>query len=100
TRDAAIARLSAALRAYPILGVTTNVPFLIRILDSPVFRDGRIDTRFLDRNEHGLVPAPASDIPAIVQAALEAAVPFDGAAVQGSSAPDRDPWSAASGWRP
>jgi len=100
TRDAAIARLSAALRAYPILGVTTNVPFLIRILDSPVFRDGRIDTRFLDRNEHGLVPAPASDIPAIVQAALEAAVPFDGAAAQGSSAPDRDPWSAASGWRP
>jgi 3-methylcrotonyl-CoA carboxylase alpha subunit len=99
TREASIARLSAALRGYPILGVTTNIPFLIRILDSAAFRDGRIDTRFLDRNEHGLAPAPAGDIPAIVRAALDAAVPFDGASARGASGPDRDPWSAVSGWR-
>src|SRR5205814_2387058 len=29
TRDAAISRLIAALRQYPILGVQTNVPYLI-----------------------------------------------------------------------
>ena len=44
TRSLAIARLAAALRAFPILGVRTNVPFLLRILDHPLYRDGRIDT--------------------------------------------------------
>ena len=42
TRDTAIARLSAALRSYPILGVTTNIPFLIRILESAAFREGHL----------------------------------------------------------
>jgi 3-methylcrotonyl-CoA carboxylase alpha subunit len=99
TRTAAIARLAAALRAFPILGVTTNAPFLLRILESAPFRDARIDTRFLDRDGQQLArPAPA-EIPPVVQAALDAAVSDDGAAARGSSAPDWDPWSRASGWR-
>jgi acetyl/propionyl-CoA carboxylase alpha subunit len=99
TRDAAIARLAAALRRYPILGVTTNIPFLLRILESAPFRDGRIDTRFLDRDDHAFAQPP-TDVPLFVQAALDAAVPFDRASGRGSSAPDWDPWSTASGWRP
>jgi acetyl/propionyl-CoA carboxylase alpha subunit len=100
TRATAIARLSAALRGYPILGVMTNVPFLVRILESAPFRDGQIDTRFLDGDSHGLVQRPPTDIPPVVQAALDVAAPFDGAAVRDPAVPDRDPWSAASGWRP
>ena len=49
TRPLAIARLSAALRAFPILGVHTNVPFLIRVLEDASFQRGEIDTAFLDR---------------------------------------------------
>jgi len=43
SRPLAINRLAAALRALDIEGVRTNVPFLIRILELPEFRDGRID---------------------------------------------------------
>src|SRR5437762_4542731 len=49
TRPLAIARLSAALRAFPILGVHTNVPFLLRVLEDASFQRGEIDTAFLDR---------------------------------------------------
>ena len=34
----AIARLRAALRAFPVLGIRTNIPFLLRLLDLPAFR--------------------------------------------------------------
>jgi acetyl/propionyl-CoA carboxylase alpha subunit len=99
TRAAAIDRLTAALRSYPILGVTTNVPFLLSILQSAAFRDGRIDTGFLDR-DHSLVPPTPTGLPSVVQAALDAAAPFDGGSLSGPAAPGWDPWSRASGWRP
>ena len=49
SRPLAINRLATALRALQIQGVRTNVPFLIRVLELPEFRGGRIDTGFLDR---------------------------------------------------
>ena len=66
TRDLAIARLSAALRAFVVEGITTNIPFLQRILEHTAFRAGSIDTGFLDREVDDLVatmPTPP-DIPA------------------------------------
>ena len=48
TRELARARLAAALRDFPILGIRTNVPFLLRILDDARFRAGDVDTTFLD----------------------------------------------------
>ena len=61
TRDLAIARLSAALGRFVIEGITTNIPFLQRILEHPAFRAGTVDTDFLDRESADLVatlPAP------------------------------------------
>ena len=49
TREAARRRAIAALRSFPILGIRTNVPFLIRLLEHPRFVSGDIDTGFLDR---------------------------------------------------
>jgi acetyl/propionyl-CoA carboxylase alpha subunit len=66
TRALSVARLAAALRAFPILGVRTNVPFLLRILDDPRFQDGRIDTGFLDREGARFI-APAEEMPAFVR---------------------------------
>ena len=34
--------------SIPILGIRTNIPFLLRILEHPRFRSGTIDTGFLD----------------------------------------------------
>jgi 3-methylcrotonyl-CoA carboxylase alpha subunit len=57
TRDLAITRLSAALGQFVIDGITTNIPFLQRILEHPAFRAGDVDTGFLDREGASLVAA-------------------------------------------
>src|SRR5258708_37128168 len=44
TRDQAIDRAAAALRGFPILGVRTNVPFLIKVIEHPRFRSARVHT--------------------------------------------------------
>ena len=46
TRDLTIARLVAALRGYPILGIRTNISYLLRILEHPQFQSGKVDTSF------------------------------------------------------
>ena len=51
TRTAAIARASAALRRFPILGVRTNVAWLIRTLNHPEFLAGRLHTAFVDEHD-------------------------------------------------
>ena len=59
TREAARARLIAALRAYPVLGMRTNIPFLLRVLEHPAFRAGTIDTGFLDERARHSQPTPS-----------------------------------------
>lgn len=49
TREAARLRALAALRRYPVLGVRTNIPFVMALLEHPAFIAGDIDTGFLDR---------------------------------------------------
>jgi len=103
TRDLARRRLIAALRAYPILGVTTNVPFLLRILEHPAFAAGRMDTGFLDR-EAGSITGTGDEMPPF----LEEALPHVAAGSRletstGARNPQpeaSDPWSRLTGWRP
>ncbi len=71
-RDEAIDRSLAALRDYAVLGVTTNVEYLITILDHPEFRAGHTHTGFLpellpdwQRTDHGDEPV------AVAAAALD-----------------------------
>jgi acetyl/propionyl-CoA carboxylase alpha subunit len=68
SRPLAISRLAAALRAFEIGGIRTNLSFLVRILELDEFRSGTIDTEFLDRESARLVhpsavPSPQSPIP-------------------------------------
>jgi acetyl-CoA carboxylase, biotin carboxylase subunit len=44
-RDAAIARMIAALKAFRVGGVATTIPMHVAILGSAAFRDNRYDTR-------------------------------------------------------
>jgi len=49
-RQASIGRMLRALESFPVLGVTTNIPFLIRALAHPSFRSGEYDTGFIAKN--------------------------------------------------
>src|SRR5262245_41812339 len=97
TRDLAIARLVAALRQFPVLGIITTIPFLIRVLEHPSFRAGDSHTGFLDHEGATLADSLAEPPPSFVEAAMAAAQEphsRDGAAVR-----DWDPWNQLPGWR-
>jgi 3-methylcrotonyl-CoA carboxylase alpha subunit len=49
TRELAIDRLESALLDFHVIGVKTNIPYIIDVLRNPHFRAGKIDTGFLDR---------------------------------------------------
>jgi acetyl-CoA carboxylase biotin carboxylase subunit len=95
TRDLTIAKLSSALRDFPILGVRTNIPFLLRILQHPRFGGGAIDTSFLDR--HAATLGESSEtIPEFVRAAAHshqsAGIGRHAAAADRNSRAEWDPW--------
>jgi acetyl-CoA carboxylase biotin carboxylase subunit len=100
-RDAAVARAIRALRDFPVLGVRTNIAFLIRLLTNEGFRTGAFDTGFVEREAAALTSA--ADLPPVVAAAAEfvAANRATGRASTGSTddaASRHDPWSTLSGW--
>jgi acetyl/propionyl-CoA carboxylase alpha subunit len=100
TRDAAIARLVAALRDFPVLGIETNIPFLIGILQHPRFRSGEIDIAFLDDATEDILGTTTSPVvPAIVAAAIAAHRSAVGDEAQ-ISHQDWDPWSGFKGRSP
>ncbi len=72
TREEARRRAVNALRDYAILGIRTNIPFLLQILDHPQFVDASIDTGFLDREGQALAAAIATDLPPAVIATVQA----------------------------
>jgi acetyl/propionyl-CoA carboxylase alpha subunit len=49
TRAHAILRMRRALEEYRIVGVQTNIPFHLAVLDSIDFQRGRLDTNFVER---------------------------------------------------
>jgi acetyl/propionyl-CoA carboxylase alpha subunit len=96
TRQLAIARLATALRAFPVLGITTNTAFLLRILAHQRFREGRVDTTFLDSSAADLAAAHNPELESFARAALEAAPAGAGERV---SRTVPDPWQQLQGWR-
>jgi acetyl-CoA carboxylase biotin carboxylase subunit len=69
TREAAIARTVAALGQYIVLGIRTNIPFLLNILRAPRFQSGEVHTGFLDEEGAELRQADDGEIPEAVVAA-------------------------------
>jgi acetyl/propionyl-CoA carboxylase alpha subunit len=103
TRDEAIARLACALRDFPILGVQTNVPFLLRVLDHPRFRAGEVDTSFLDGDGAALTTAD-SPMPDVVREAIaqfESGTPTSDLRppIADLGPPTSDPWVRLKSWR-
>jgi acetyl-CoA carboxylase biotin carboxylase subunit len=95
TRTAAIERARAALRAFPVLGIRTNIPFLGRILDDDAFRAGHIDTAFIDDRLESLLGT--DDVP--VEAVAAAAALQDRATPRlTGGAVTVDPWTTLTDW--
>jgi len=97
TRQAALARADRALGEFVVLGITTNIGLLRRLVRHPEVRAGRLDTGLLDR----LLPeltAGSSDMPDPVAAVmgLYATTP---SSVDTPGHATNDPWSSG-GWRP
>jgi len=70
TREAAIRKMESALREYIVLGVKTNIGFLIRVMNNEEFRKGKIDTGFIERHPELLKPSVLEIEPALITAAL------------------------------
>jgi 3-methylcrotonyl-CoA carboxylase alpha subunit len=49
TREAALMRLRAALSGFEVAGVTTNIPFLVRLLAEKAVIANDVDTGFIER---------------------------------------------------
>jgi acetyl-CoA carboxylase biotin carboxylase subunit len=79
-RDQAIGRLQRALNEYFVGGIKTNISLFRRILSNRDFREGKIDTGFLDRllkqkDERGDSPRdPQSIEVAVIAAGMFAAL--------------------------
>lgn len=96
TRPAAIARAIAALRAFPVLGVRTNIPFLINVLEHPAFAAGDVHTGFIDAHLEQLLHA---DVPSeLVLAAAEFARANRRSVQSADTEAVTDPWVDLRGW--
>jgi acetyl-CoA carboxylase biotin carboxylase subunit len=58
TRDEAIARMKRALYEYKITGVKTSIRLLVRIMDTPDFKEGKYNTHFIEKNRDFLFTIP------------------------------------------
>jgi acetyl-CoA carboxylase biotin carboxylase subunit len=100
TREIARRRAVEALRDYPILGIHTNVAFLVELLEHPRFAAGDIDTRFLDVEGEGIRMRSAPAIPAealeIAAALRPGSADVSRRSAEGARA---DPWDTLRGHR-
>ncbi|MVU76511.1 pyruvate carboxylase [Nocardia sp. ET3-3] len=57
----AVARARRAVAEFRIRGVTTNIPFLMAVLDDPDFRAGKVTTSFIDERPQLLTLKSSAD---------------------------------------
>lgn len=103
TRDGAIERMIWALDRFVIMGVTTNIELLRRIVSHDDFRSGRVDTHFLERHDLALPENRAVPREAWLAAAVALAEGRGAKRSTGPSGPsiavNGDPWRVAGAWR-
>jgi 3-methylcrotonyl-CoA carboxylase alpha subunit len=93
TREQALSRLDAALRNTHVMGLSTNVAFLRRVVRSRSFATADLDTALIEREREALFGAPG--LADEVAAAAVAAHVIEHERRQENA----DPWSRRDGWR-
>ena len=99
TREIARRRAIEALRNYPILGIRTNVAFLIELLAHPRFVAGDIDTRFLDVEGEQIRTRSAPPIPAEAAEVAKAITGKADFSRRSGEAAKAEPWDTLRGFR-
>ncbi len=95
-RARALAGMAAALRECEIAGLSTNVEFLGRVIDSPAFASGDLDTGLIERNRALLLP---QDAPLPPQALIAAAYMLHAGDLPATGPRNDSPWEVRDGWR-
>jgi len=91
-RTEALARMAQALSQYQIVGLSSNIAFLSRLIASDAFANADLDTGLIARNEAQLFPAAqpaAADVIALAVVSLLLSEKSGGS----------DPWQSSHGWR-
>ncbi|WP_334190427.1 acetyl/propionyl/methylcrotonyl-CoA carboxylase subunit alpha [Noviherbaspirillum sp.] len=94
-RAEALAHMSQALSEYRIVGLSSNVTFLKRLVESPAFSQADLDTGLIERNHDILFPAAMPVTMDVVSLAAASLLTSE----QNSGAAANDPWADTTGWR-
>jgi 3-methylcrotonyl-CoA carboxylase alpha subunit len=90
-RSQALARMQQALNTIEIVGPSTNVAFLSRLMATPAFAGAELDTGLIERH-HALLFPPADAVPVEMLALWLAKLMTPHTA-------RHDPWDSVQGWR-
>ncbi|MDD2728454.1 acetyl/propionyl/methylcrotonyl-CoA carboxylase subunit alpha [Malikia sp.] len=93
TREQALARLDEALAQTHVVGLSTNVQFLRRVVRSPSFAGADLDTALIERERAVLFGQDEVGLPLAVAAAVAQTLLAE-RATEGA-----DPFSRTDGWR-
>jgi 3-methylcrotonyl-CoA carboxylase alpha subunit len=103
TREAALDRLATALDHTLVAGVRSNVAFLASLCRADAFRQGKVDTGFIDRDlaKLGAVPQPRDNAAAALGVAclIEAARAAEAAPAEDDASEPSSPWAAHDGYQ-
>ena len=104
-REAAIQRMSTALKDFIVHGVVTNIDFLQAVLRHPDFANGKVSTRWVETNlESGSLIPPnqqqAARLHIIAAALAELTIANRKSSIENQNEPDPySPWKVANGFR-
>jgi 3-methylcrotonyl-CoA carboxylase alpha subunit len=101
TREAALDRLAAALDRTVIAGVRSNTAFLAQLCRADGFRQGGVDTGFIDRNlaSLGAVPHAIDKAAAALGVARLLGAQSEAVAVEDDASDFDSPWAANDGFQ-
>jgi 3-methylcrotonyl-CoA carboxylase alpha subunit len=100
TREAALDRLASALDRTLIAGPRNNVTFLAALTRASAFREGKVDTGFIDRNLAALGAVPHKlDMAAAARGVAQLLVGEVSAPVDAGPVEANSPWAASDGFQ-
>lgn len=91
-RQTALMRMAAALDQYQVVGLSSNIGFLRRLVSGSAFSNADLDTGLIERHHDQLFP-PAQPVPSPILALAAAAL------LRSEQTTGDDPWQSTQGWR-
>uniref|UniRef100_A0A3Q0SZ29 Methylcrotonoyl-CoA carboxylase subunit alpha, mitochondrial n=1 Tax=Amphilophus citrinellus TaxID=61819 RepID=A0A3Q0SZ29_AMPCI len=101
-RSAALKKLRYSLRQYNIVGLNTNIDFLLSLSGHPEFEAGNVSTSFIPQHYADLFPTPKAPSGATICQAALGLVLQERIHTRGFTQSSTDPFSpfgSSSGWR-